>query len=83
MTHSRGTLGLAATMAAAALLVPEAVHAYGGPGSVISGVGALLAALAAIVAAIFGFFWFPLKRLYRTLRDEEEDEGEGEAAKAS
>jgi len=48
---------------------------YGGPGSVISGIGALLAALAALVAAIFGFFWFPLKRLLRKLRGEGPAEG--------
>ena len=37
---------------------PDAALAYGGPGSVISGIGALLAAIAAVGAAIFGFFWF-------------------------
>lgn len=42
-------------------------HAYGGPGSVISGIGALLAALAVLLASLFGFLWFPLKRLYRRM----------------
>jgi len=46
---------------------PEAVHAYGGPGSVISGIGAFLAAVAALLAALFGFIWFPLKRLYKKM----------------
>ena len=50
---------------------PEAVHAYGGPGSVISGIGAFLAAVAALLAALFGFIWFPLKRLYKSWTDEE------------
>lgn len=51
------------------LLTPEAALAYGGPGSVISGIGALLAAVAALGAAIFGFIWFPVKRLVRRLRN--------------
>lgn len=56
------------------LLLPESLNAYGGPGSVVSGVGALLAALAAVGAAVFGFLWFPLKRLVRTVRGDDRDE---------
>lgn len=52
----------------AVLIHPEAAHAYGGPGSVISGIGALLAAVATLVAFLFGFVWFPLKRLIRKMR---------------
>lgn len=48
------------------------VVAYGGPGSVISGIGAFLAAVAALVATLFGFLWFPLKRLYRRLAGDED-----------
>lgn len=47
------------------LLVPVPVFAYGGPGSIVSGIGAFLAALATLMAAALGFVWFPLKRLYR------------------
>jgi len=53
---------------------PEAVFAYGGPGSVISGIGALLAAIGALLAALFGFVWYPLKRLYSSLFGEEQEE---------
>lgn len=56
----------------ALLGLPDAAYAYGGPGSVISGIGTLLAALAAIVASLFGFLWFPLKRLYRKMQGEQE-----------
>lgn len=80
MKHASRVLGASLALAAAALLVPEPALAYGGPGSVISGVGTLLAALAAIAAAIFGFFWFPLKRLYQKVRG---DEDEGDVAEAS
>jgi hypothetical protein len=52
----------------ALLGLPDAAYAYGGPGSVISGIGTLLAALAAMVASLFGFLWFPLKRHYRKMQ---------------
>ena len=53
-------------LVAVIVLVPESALAYGGPGSVISGIGAFLAAVAAILATLFGFIWFPLKRLYKS-----------------
>lgn len=59
--------------------LPEAAYAYGGPGSVISGIGTLLAALAAIVASLFGFLWFPLKRLYQKFRGENKEPAAAEA----
>ncbi|MCS3861885.1 hypothetical protein GGP86_001666 [Salinibacter ruber] len=37
----------------------------------ISGIGALLAAIAALLASLFGFIWFPLKRLLQSTTDEE------------
>ena len=55
----------------AAFFVPETALAYGGPGSVISGIGAFLAAVAALLATLFGFIWFPLKRLYKSWTEEE------------
>lgn len=63
-----------AAAVAAALLLPDAALAYGGPGSIVSGLGAFVAAVVAILAALVGFFWFPLKRLYRKLRDDGEEE---------
>ena len=56
--------------AAAALLMaaPDTAFAYGGPGSIVSGVGAFFAVLAAIIASLFGFVWFPVKRLFRWMR---------------
>ncbi len=78
------TLLAAFVVGTAALLAPEAALAYGGPGSVISGIGALLAAIAAVGAALFGFFWFPLKRLYQKINggDEEEADVERDVAEA-
>lgn len=56
-------------VAAGCLLLPTPLLGYGGPGSIVSGVGAFLALLAAIGAALFGFFWYPGKRLVRMVRD--------------
>lgn len=61
--------------AAALFFVPMEALAYGGPGSVISGVGALLAAVAAVAAATLGFFCFPVKRLVKKIRSK----GQGDA----
>lgn len=47
-----------------------AVLAYGGPGSVVTGIGALFAAVAALLAALFGFVWFPLKKLIGTFKSD-------------
>lgn len=71
-----------AVLVGAALVVPSAALAYGGPGSIISGIGAFLAVLAALVAAIFGFLWFPLKRLIRKIRGKsgEVEQGASEPA---
>lgn len=66
----------------ALLVAPEAALAYGGPGSVISGIGAFLAAVAALLAALFGFIWFPLKRLFQAMRGSEKP-GEEVAANQS
>ncbi len=58
-------------------VLPPLVLAYGGPGSVITGIGAFLAVLAAIAAAIFGFLWYPVKRLIRRFRGAPEQDSSG------
>ncbi|MGD2070440.1 MAG: hypothetical protein PVI57_17320 [Gemmatimonadota bacterium] len=55
-----------------------AAVAYIGPGAGLSAIGAFLALVAAVVVAIFGFVWYPVKRLFRALgRGEGESEEEG------
>lgn len=58
-------------LVALVFFVPGMALGYGGPGSVISGIGAFLAAVAAVLAALFGFIWFPLKRLYQKMTNED------------
>lgn len=77
------SMRIALLLVAAAILVPDVALAYGGPGSVISGIGAFLAAVAAILATLFGFIWFPLKRLYKRMTEEEPPDEEAVANRSS
>ncbi len=47
------------------LFIPQPVLAYVGPGAGIAAIGAFLAIVAGVIAAIFGFLWYPIKRLLR------------------
>jgi len=47
------------------LALPQTASAYVGPGAGITAIGAVLALVGGIVLAIFGFVWYPLKRLRR------------------
>ena len=47
------------------LAFPQTASAYVGPGAGITAIGAVLALIGGIVLAIFGFVWYPLKRLRR------------------
>jgi uncharacterized membrane protein len=46
-------------------LITLPAAAYVGPGVGLSAIGSLIALIGAIVVAIFGFLWYPLKRLMR------------------
>jgi hypothetical protein len=43
--------------------------AYVGPGAGLSAIGAFLALVAGIIIAIFGFFWYPIKRILRNRKN--------------
>jgi hypothetical protein len=45
--------------------LPGSASAYIGPGAGLSAIGAFLAIVASLIAAIFGFIWYPLKRILR------------------
>ena len=47
------------------LLISQPAMAYVGPGAGIAALGAFLAIVAGVIAAIFGFLWYPIKRLLR------------------
>ena len=55
-------------IAIAIFAVSFPVAAYVGPGAGLSALGSLFALLAAVVVAIFGFLWYPIKRLLNKRR---------------
>lgn len=55
-------------MMSAACSFPNPAMAYIGPGVGLSAIGAFLAVVAGIIVAIFGFLWYPIKRLRRKLK---------------
>ena len=62
-------LFLSAVLIAALLgLFPQPAAAYVGPGAGLSAIGVFLAIFAGIIVALFGFVWYPLKRLYRMFK---------------
>jgi hypothetical protein len=59
-----------------ALLQPATAVAYVGPGAGLSIVGSLLAFFAAIIVGIFGFLWFPIRRILRKRKQAREQMSE-------
>ena len=55
-------------------MLPTPAWAYLGPSAGVSAIGALLAILAGIVVAIFGFIWYPVRRLLRRGRKADDAE---------
>ena len=63
MNEANRLRAVRASVAIAILAVSPPVAAYVGPGAGLSALGSLFALLAAVVVAIFGFLWYPIKRL--------------------
>jgi ABC-type bacteriocin/lantibiotic exporter with double-glycine peptidase domain len=59
---------------------PATAFAYVGPGAGLSIIGSLLALFAAIVIGIFGFIWFPIRRLLRKRKQAAEQNTEETAS---
>jgi hypothetical protein len=55
-------------------LFPQPAMAYVGPGAGLSAIGIFLAIVAGIFVAIFGFLWYPFKRLIRMLKKRKNNE---------
>ena len=51
-------------------LCPRPAMAYVGPGAGLSALGAFLAVIAGIIVALFGFVWYPIKRLRRKWKNQ-------------
>jgi hypothetical protein len=59
------------------LAVPNPASAYTGPGAGLTVIGAAIALVASIVLGIFGFLWYPIKRLIRN-RSKNTDSSSGQ-----
>lgn len=61
------------------LMVATDAQAYIGPGAGLTAIGSLLALVAAVVVGIFGFVWFPIRRLIkRKANDPHRQSGEAQ-----
>lgn len=56
-----------------AYLFPEPAMAYVGPGAGLSAIGVFLALVAGVFVALFGFVWYPIRRLVRKLKKPNKD----------
>jgi len=68
---------VASTLTLLLLALPGSAAAYVGPGVGLTVIGAALAFIGAILLGIFGFVWYPLKRLVRALSGKSAREGDG------
>lgn len=55
----------AAMVAVFVLSFVQPAAAYVGPGMGLSAIGSILALVVAIIVAIFGFVWYPVKRMMK------------------
>ena len=62
--------------------LPAISYAYVGPGAGLSIIGSLLAFFAAIIVGIFGFLWFPIRRLLKKRKQAKEQASDRAAAEA-
>ena len=57
------------SVAAMTAVLPLVAQSYVGPGAGLSAIGTILALLGAVVLAVFGFLWYPIKRLLARRRE--------------
>lgn len=63
----------AAAIAALAMAAASPASAYVGPGAGLSAIGSALAFVGVILLMIVGLVWYPVKRLLRGSRSEQQD----------
>lgn len=66
------------TMVFLLALMADPAFAYMGPGAGLTFIGSLVALVSAVFAGIFGFIWFPIKRLLKARKKAAESEGADE-----
>jgi hypothetical protein len=61
----------------AIFLSPRPAWAYIGPGAGLSAIGAFVGLIAGVIVALFGFIWYPVKRVLRMRRQRKRRRTEG------
>jgi hypothetical protein len=69
----RQLIMFATLILSATFLFPDPALSYIGPGAGLSAIGAFVAIVVGIIAALFGFLWYPIKRLLRKLKKSSHD----------
>ncbi|NES75050.1 MULTISPECIES: hypothetical protein [unclassified Okeania] len=64
------------------LTISHPAMAYVGPGAGLAAIGAFFALVAGIIAALFGFLWYPIKRLLRKRKQSKEEENDRQKEEA-
>jgi hypothetical protein len=67
LSSIRRFAGFAAALLAGAF--PVAASCYVGPGAGLSAIGTVLALIGAVLLGLFGFLWYPIKRLLAKRRE--------------
>ena len=62
-------ISLAIAVLMLVIFVQQPAMAYVGPGTGIAALGALLAIIVGVVAALFGFLWYPMKRMIKQRKE--------------
>ena len=79
MTGSERQNYMAWPLVVAIAVAAVPAQAYAGPGAGLSMIGSLVALVGALLAGIFGFVWFPMKRMMKKRKAAQAEAAQGEA----
>lgn len=65
----RTRLLVSCASAGTAMAFPVVALAYVGPGAGLGAIGTVLALIGAVLLAVFGFVWYPIKRMLAKRRE--------------
>ncbi|WP_265570160.1 hypothetical protein [Sphingomicrobium nitratireducens] len=70
---SQRKLQLMTALVLAATVLPAPAHAYMGVGAGLSALGSTLSFLGILLLMLFGFVWYPVKRMLKRVRAKSDD----------
>jgi hypothetical protein len=60
-------------VACALLILPQAAHAYVGPGLGLGAIAVVIGVIGSVLLAVFALFWYPIKRMFKKNKPEAKD----------